>query len=136
MRRSTSIPELWDAEFMKERMQLAVEETQDALFVQDWQAAEISVRQKIADLHSRHRVCALSRCRRARRCIGNAPLCWRSPLGERQPGKVQDWIEGAYVAIQQERAAAAQEARVPRVLPPARMKRGRAHGPQTPSRKI
>jgi hypothetical protein len=62
----------------------------------------------------------LSRCRRARRCIGNPPLCLGRPIGEQRiPAKVQDSIEKAYALIQLERAAAAREGRPARVLRPA-----------------
>jgi hypothetical protein len=117
MQRNIPMPPLWDAELPKQRMQAAVERARYAQSQLDWQTAEIYVERVIADMFDRHRVCALSRCRRARRCIGNAPLCW----GQRQPrsAKVEDAIERAYVLIQQERAAAAREGRAPRVLRPA-----------------
>jgi hypothetical protein len=116
MQRNISTPALWDAEFPKQRMKAAIESARYAQSEQDWQTAEIYVEREIAGIFDRHRVCALSRCRRARHCIGNAPLCW----GRRQPkpAKVQDAIERAYVLIQQERAAAAREGRAPRVLRP------------------
>jgi hypothetical protein len=117
MQRNNSMPALWDAEFPKQRMNAAIESVKYAQSQRDWQTAEIYVEREIADMYDRHRVCALSRCRRARHCIGNAPLCW----GRRQakPAKVQDAIESAYVLIQQERHAAAREGRAPRVLRPA-----------------
>ena len=117
MQRNISMPALWDGEFPKQRMRAAIERAKYAQSQQDWQTAQIYVERVISDKFDCHRVCALSRCRRARRCIGNAPLCW----GRRQPkpAKVQDSIEKAYVLIQQERAAAAREGRTPRVLPPA-----------------
>jgi hypothetical protein len=125
MQRNIPTPALWDAEFSKQRMQAATERARYAQSQRDWQTAEIYVEREIADMFDRHRVCALSRCRRARRCIGNAPLCW----GRRQPkpAKVQDSIENAYVLIQLERAAAAREGRAPRVLRPGtNTKRGRS----------
>ena len=123
----TPMPALWDAEFPKQRMQAAIERAKYAQSQRDWQTAQIYVERMIADMFDRHRVCALSRCRRARRCIGNAPLCWSRRLSElRIPAKVQDSIEKGYALIQQERAAAAREGRAPRVLRPApNYKRGR-----------
>ena len=116
----TPMPALWDAEFPKQRMQAAIERAKYAQSQRDWQTAQIYVERMIADMFDRHRVCALSRCRRARRCIGNAPLCWSRRLSElRIPAKVQDSIEKGYALIQQERAAAAREGRAPRVLRPA-----------------
>jgi hypothetical protein len=117
MQRNIPMPALWDAEFPKQRMQAATERARYALSQRDWQTAEIYVERAIADVFDRHHFCELSRCRRARHCIGNAPLCW----GKRQPkpAKVQDAIEKAYVLIQQERAAAAREGRPARVLRPA-----------------
>jgi hypothetical protein len=117
MQRNITKPALWDAEFPKQRMQAAIERAKYAQSQRDWQTAEIYVEREIADMFDRHRVCALSRFRRVRHCIGNAPLCW----GKRQskPAKVQDAIERAYVLIQQERAAAAREGRAPRVLSPS-----------------
>jgi len=116
MQRNTSMPALWDAELPKQHMQAAIEHARYAQSQRDWQTAEIYVEREIADMYDRHRVCALSRCRRVRHCIGNAPLCW----GKRQPkpAKVQDAIEKAYVLIQRERAAAAREGRAPRVMRP------------------
>jgi hypothetical protein len=120
MQRNIPKPALWDAEFPKQRMQAAIEHAKYAQSQRDWQAAEIYVEREIADMFDRHEVCALSRCRRARRCVGNTPLCSSRRLSElRIPAKVQDSIEKAYVLIQQERAAAAREGRAPRVLRPA-----------------
>jgi hypothetical protein len=113
------MPALWDAEFPKQRMKEAIERAKYAQSQRDWQTAQIYVERIIADKFDRHRVCALSRCRRARRCIGNAPLCWGKRISEQQlPAKVQDSIEQAYALIQLERAAAAREGRAPRVLRP------------------
>ena len=115
----TPMPALWDAEFPKQRMKEAIERAKYAQSQRDWQTAQIYVERMIADMFDRHRVCALSRCRRARRCIGNAPLCWSRRLSElRIPAKVQDSIEKGYALIQQERAAAAREGRRPRVMCP------------------
>jgi hypothetical protein len=125
MQRNISTPALWDAEFPKQRMKEAIESARYAQSEQDWRTAEIYVEREIADVFDRHHFCSLSRCRRARRCIGNAPLCW----GRRQPkpAKVQDAIERAYALIQQQRAAAAREGRAPRVLRPGtNTKRGRS----------
>jgi hypothetical protein len=120
MQRNISVPALWDAEFPKQRMQAAIERAKYAQSQRDWQTAQIYVERVIADMYDRHRVCTLSRCRRARHCIGNAPLCLGRPIGEqRTPAKVQDSIEKAYALIQLERAAAAREGRPARVLRPA-----------------
>jgi hypothetical protein len=119
MQRNISMPALWDAEFPKQRMQAAIERAKYAQSQRDWRTAEIYVQRVIADMFDRHRDCALSRCRRARHCIGNPPRCSGRPIGEqRMPAKVQDSIEKAYALIQQERAAAAREGRAPRVLRP------------------
>jgi hypothetical protein len=120
MQRNISTPALWDAEFPKQRMQAAIESAKYAQSQRDWQTAQIYVERVIADKFDRHHFCALSRCRRARHCIGNAPLCWSRRLNElpRLPAKVQDSIEKGYALIQQERAAAAREGRAPRVLRP------------------
>jgi hypothetical protein len=116
MQRNIPMPAVWDAEVLKQSTQAAIERVKYAQSQRDWQTAEVYVEREIADIYDRHHFCALSRCRRARRCIGNAPLCW----GRRQPkpAKVQDAIENAYVLIQQERAAAMREGRAPRVLRP------------------
>jgi hypothetical protein len=120
MQRKAAMPALWDAEFPKQRMQAAIERAKDALSQRDWRTAEIYVERAIADIFYRHHFCSLSRCRRARHCIGNPPLCWSRPLSELQiPATVQDSIEKGYALIQQERAAAAREGRAPRVLRPA-----------------
>jgi hypothetical protein len=116
----TPIPALWDAEFPKQRMQAAIERAKYAQSQRDWQTAHIYVEREIADMFDRYHFCALSRCRRARHCIGNPPLCWTRRLSElRIPAKVQDSIEKGYALIQQERAAAAREGRPARVLRPA-----------------
>ena len=127
MPRKSTVPALWDAEFPKQRLEAAIAKAKDARAERDWQSAEIQVERAISDQFDRHRVCELSRCRRARRCIGNAPLCWRRRISEhRLPAKLQDTIERVYVAIQQERATAASEGRAPRVLAPAtQRKRGK-----------
>jgi hypothetical protein len=120
MQRTIPTPPLWDAEFLKQRMQAAIEDAKDARSQRDWQTAQIYVERAIADRYDRHHFCELSRCRRARHCIGNPPLCWSGRLSELQiPAKVQDSIEKGYALIQLERAAAAREGRAPRVLRPA-----------------
>jgi hypothetical protein len=119
MQRNISTPALWDAEFPKQRMKEAIESAQYAQSEQDWRTAEIYVERMIADKFERHHFCELSRCRRARHCIGNPPPCWGQRISElRLPAKVQASIEQAYVLIQQERAAAARAGRAPRVLRP------------------
>jgi hypothetical protein len=120
MQRNNSMPALYDAEFPRQRMNAAIESARYAQSEQDWRTAAIYVEREIADMYDRHEVCALSRCRRARHCIGNPPLCWEKRISEqpRLPAKVQDSIEKAYALIQVERAAAAREDRAPRVLRP------------------
>jgi hypothetical protein len=128
MQRNISTPALWDAEFPKQRMKEAVESARYAQSQRDWQTAQIYVERMMADLFDRHHFWELSRCKRARHCIGNPPPCWGRRISEQQrlPAKVQDSIERAYVLIQQERAAAAREGRAPRVLRPGtNYKRGR-----------
>lgn len=127
MQRSTSIPALWDVEFLKDRAQAAIERAEDARWERDWRSAEIYVQRRVADVFHSHRVCTLSRCRRARRCLGNAPLCWQHPVGQPQSREAREWIEATYARIQQERAAAAHEGRAPRVLCPSegKARRGR-----------
>src|SRR3954454_19788920 len=110
MRRNTTVPALWDAEFPKQHQRAEIELAKDARAERDWQSAEIHVERAISDQFDNHRACALSRCRRARRGIGNPPLCWQRRIGEyHQPAELQDTIDKAYVLIQQERAAAARE---------------------------
>ena len=119
-----TMPALWDAKTSKQYRQAAVERASDALSERDWEIAETLVERVIADKYDRHLVCALSRCRRARRCIGNAPLCWPTPR-ELKPAQVQDEIDRAYVLMQQERQAAAREGRAPRVLRPVKYRKRR-----------
>jgi len=116
MQPNISMPALWDAELPRQHMQAAIERVKEAQSERDWRSAETQVERAISDVFDRHHFCELSRCRRARRCIGNAPLCWKR--SQPKPGKVQDTIERAYVEIQQERHAAAREGRAPRVLRP------------------
>jgi hypothetical protein len=119
MARKLTEPTLWDAEFPKQRLQRAIELAKENRSDRDWRSAEIEVERAISDKFDNHRACALSRCRRARRCIGNPPLCWSKRITDhRIPAKVQDTIDRVYVAIQQEREAAAREGRAPRVLRP------------------
>jgi hypothetical protein len=114
------MPALWDAEFPKQRMKEAIERAKYAQSQRDWQTAEIYVQRVIADVFDRHHFCSLSRCRRARHCIGNPPPCWSKQIRElRLPAKVRDSIEKAYALIQIERGAAAREGRPARVLRPA-----------------
>ena len=76
MQRNNSMPALWDAELPKQHMQAAIERVKYAQSQRDWRTAEIYVEREIADMYDRHRVCALSRCRRratasaTRRCAG------------------------------------------------------------------
>ena len=119
MQRNISMPALWEAEIIKQRTQAAIESARYAQSERDWRTAEIYVEREIADMFDRHHFCELSRCRRARHCIGNPPHCWSRPISEQRiPAKVQDSIEKGYALIQQERAAAAHEGRAPRVLRP------------------
>jgi hypothetical protein len=120
MQRNIPMPALWDAEAIKHRTQAAIERAKYAQSQRDWQTAHIYVERVIADKFDRYHFCELSGCRRARRCIGNPPLCWGPRLSElpRIPAKVQDSIEKGYALIQQERATAAREGRAPRVLRP------------------
>jgi hypothetical protein len=119
MQRNNSMPAFWDAEFPKQRMQAAIDRAKYAQSQRDWQAAEIYMQRAFADMFDRHHFCGLSRCKRARRCIGNPPLCWSRKLSElRLPAKVRDSMENAYAQIQLERAAAAREGRAARVLRP------------------
>jgi hypothetical protein len=119
MQRNIPMPALWDAEFPKQRMQAAIERAKYAQSQRDWRTAEIYVERIIADIFDRYHFCELSRCRRARHCIGNPPLCWSRRISElRIPAKVQDSIEKGYALIQLERAAAAREGQAPRVMRP------------------
>jgi hypothetical protein len=120
MQRTTAMPPLYDAEFPKQRMQEAIERAKYAQSQRDWRTAEIYVERVISDVFDQYHFCELSRCRRARHCIGNPPLCWEKRISEqrRLPAKVQDSIEKAYALIQIERGAAAREGRAPRVLRP------------------
>ena len=79
MQRKVPMPALWDAEFPKQRMQATMERAKYAQSERDWRTAQIYVERVIADIFDRYHFCALSRCRRARRCIGNPPLCWSRP---------------------------------------------------------
>ena len=56
-------PVLWDTEFLNRHAQDSIERARQARSRQDWQIAETEVEQ--ANMFDRHRVCALSRCRRA-----------------------------------------------------------------------
>jgi hypothetical protein len=120
MQRNISTPALWDAEFPKQRMKEAIDRAKYAQSQRDWRTAEIYVERVISDVFDQYHFCELSRCRRARHCIGNPPRCWRQSIREqRLPVKVQDSIEKAYALIQIERGAAAREGRPARVLRPA-----------------
>ena len=119
MPRKSTEPALWDAEFPRQRQRDEIELAKEERAERDWRTAEIKVERAISDKFDNHRVCALSRCRRARRCIGNPPLCWRQRISDQPiPAKVRDTIDRVYVVIQQEREAAAREGRAPRVLRP------------------
>jgi hypothetical protein len=119
MRRINTVPALWDAELPKQLQRDAIAKAKVARADRDWQSAEIQVERMISDQFENHRACVLSRCRRAHRCIGNPPLCWQPRIIEQViPVMVQEWIERAYVVIQQEREAAAREGRAPSVLRP------------------
>jgi hypothetical protein len=127
MQHTVTMPALWDAEVPGQHRKAALERATYAQSQQDWKIAETQVERVIADMYDRPRVCALSRCRRARSCRGNPPLCWTNRT-EPKPAKVQDAIEKAYVRMQEERHAAAREGRAPRVLRPVRYKRRTERG--------
>jgi hypothetical protein len=133
MRRKSIVPALWDDEFPKQRLQARIAQAKDERAERDWQSAEIQVERAISDEVGTHRSCALSRCRRTRRCIGNPPVCWQPRIIEHViPAKLQEWMEQVYVAIQQERAAATREGRAPRVLSPVANTKRRNSKPSSP----
>jgi hypothetical protein len=111
-----TVPNLWDTEFLKVRAQVAIESAKHAQSEQDWLSAEILSEQAISNIGDYFRACPLSACHRARRCVGNPPLCMRR-LRPKCP--VQNLVEQVYVKLQQERRAAVAEHRAPDVLCPA-----------------
>jgi len=117
--------QLWDFEFLKDRLKEGLERKKRAQFEQDWKRAEIEAAQRVSNVVAFYASCRSARCRRARRCAGTTAPCkglWKSEL---RPAEMQRLLEDAYARIQQERRAAMIEGRAPRVLRPApQRKRG------------
>jgi hypothetical protein len=97
----------WDAEFLEDRARDARDAKLQARRDADWEAAKRQFADEVADTVGCHRGCRLRRCRRARRCMGDAQAClkrqgWRVP-----PHVARDLTEEIYAEIQTSRRDAA-----------------------------
>ena len=111
---------LWDAEFLKDRLQAGLERKKMAQFEQDWKRAETEAVRRVSNTVEHYAVCRSPRCRRARRCAGNKAPCQRLSEFELKPEEMQGLVEKVYVRLQQERRAAAYGAAKPDRHRPAR----------------
>jgi hypothetical protein len=104
---------IWDKAFLKQHERNARE---DALAVQsdeDWKSAELLLEREMSDVCDGFVDCPLPACRRARRCVGNRPICLPWCPVEFEPGGEQERFEQFYAEIQRERRDAAAEQREP-----------------------
>jgi hypothetical protein len=102
---------IWDEAFLKQRERDARAE---ALAVQsdaDWEYAVLLLERARSDLERGFAECRLPACRRAKRCLGNPPIC--TARCELEPGAEQDLVEEFYADIQEDRRDAAAEGRAP-----------------------
>ena len=122
--------QLWDVEFLKDRLQAGLERMKMAQFEQDWKRAETEALRRVSNAVEHYAECESPRCRRARRCAGNRAPCQLLSGCELKPEEMQRLVEKVYVRIQQERRAAAYGAAKPDrhrpapVLHPDRGRRG------------
>jgi len=103
---------IWDKAFLKQR-------ERDALAAQsddDWESAILRFERGMSNVAGGFRACQLAKCRRARRCVGNKPVCMPRCTLELEPGAEQELIDEFYAEIQQERRDAAAQDRAPRVI--------------------
>jgi hypothetical protein len=103
--------QLWDAKTLKD----VLERKKMALLDQDWELAKAAAVRRVSNAVEHYAVCRSAACRRARRCVGNKAPCRRLSEHELKPEEMHRLVEGLYIAIQQERRAAAYERRPPRV---------------------
>jgi hypothetical protein len=94
-------PKLWDKEALNAHKQAEIERAQNAQSEQDRQRAAIYIERAMCDGRGIHQYCTLPGCRRARRCLGNPPVCL-SPDAI-QSDHAQAAIEDIYVKMQEQR---------------------------------
>jgi hypothetical protein len=112
----SNMPKLWDAEALNARTQAAIANVESAQCYQDWQRATITVERGMCDRRGLSELCALSACRRARRCRGNPTVCLSA--GATESVSVAAAICRIYVTIQEQRRAAVYHGRRPDLLDP------------------
>jgi hypothetical protein len=94
-------PKLWDKEALNAHKQAEMERALDAQSEQDRQRAAIYIERAICDRRGIHAYCALPGCRRARRCLGNPPVCLSPDVI--QSRHAQAAIDDIYVKMQEQR---------------------------------
>jgi hypothetical protein len=105
---------IWDSNVLKQRERDARDEVLAAQSDDDWEFAVLQLERGKSNLEYGFVDCPLPGCRRAKRCVGNPPVC--TARCELEPGAEQDLVEEFYADIQQERRhAAAGEGRPPEV---------------------
>jgi hypothetical protein len=100
---------VWDSKVLKQRQRDAREEALAAQSDDDWEFAVLQLERARSDEERGFADCQLPVCRRAKRCVGNPPLC--TARCELEPGAEQDLVEEFYADIQEERRNAAAEGR-------------------------
>ncbi len=97
----------WDAEFLSQRARDAREARQRAQRDADWEAAARQFADEAADVAGCYRACRSRRCRRARRCTGDARACLKRLGWSIPPDVARDLTDEIYAEIQLARRAAA-----------------------------
>ncbi|NVN87910.1 MAG: hypothetical protein HXX15_17670 [Rhodopseudomonas sp.] len=99
----------WDEAFLTQReddeRSQALAQCSDA----DWEAAVDEVMRQTADVARGFANCPAAKCRRARRCAGDAEACLAQLQLSLSPQVAQQLIEEVYAELQQNRRAAAEE---------------------------
>jgi hypothetical protein len=105
--------QFWDAKYLNDVGQAALERQKMAQSEQDWNLAVTEAVRRVSNAADHYAVCQSAACRRARRCVGNTIPCTLLLERESKPGETHPLVKRLYVRIQQERRAAAHERRPP-----------------------
>ena len=96
---------VWDFEVLKQRERDAREEALEAQSNADWKFAVLQLERGRSDVERGFAECHLPACRRAKRCVGNPPVC--TARCELEPGAEHDLVDEFYADIQEQRRDAA-----------------------------
>ena len=94
-----------DFEVLKQRERDAREEALEAQSNADWKFAVLQLERGRSHVERGFAECHLPACRRAKRCVGNPPVC--TARCELEPGAEHDLVDEFYADIQEQRRDAA-----------------------------